>query len=260
MTRVICVASGKGGVGKTTVSSNLAAALTEFGKKVLVIDANLTTPNLGFHLGIPLYPKTLHDVLRGDAYPEEAIYVHPSGLHVMPAGISLRDLKSTSPENLDSVILDLVGNHDVIILDGAAGLGGEGLAGIKAADELLVVTNPQLASVTDALKTVKLAEDLGTHVMGVVLNRVKGRKTELSTSEVEALLGYPVISIVPEHDSVEESLAAKTPVVFYDPESPVSIEIKKLAAGIAGVEYEPPEPQQPLSGLGVLSRIFGFLR
>jgi len=257
MTRVICVASGKGGVGKTTVSSNIAAALTEFGKRVLIIDTNLTTPNLGFHLGIPFYPKTIHDVLRGEAYPEEATYVHPTGLSVMPASISLKDLKNTTPENLESMILDLVGDHDVIILDGAAGLGKEGLAAVKAADELVVVTNPQLASVTDALKTVKLAEETGTHILGIVVNRVRGSGSELSMDEVEAMLGHPVISMIPEDDEVHESLAAKTPVVFFNPDTRSAHEMKKLAGAIVGIDYEPPVQEEKF---GVFSKLFNFLR
>jgi ATPases involved in chromosome partitioning len=78
MTRLVCVTGAKGGTGKTTVASNLAAALTEFGQDTLVMDANLTNPNLGFHLGIPLYPTTLHDVLKGESRLPEATYVHDS--------------------------------------------------------------------------------------------------------------------------------------------------------------------------------------
>jgi len=79
MTRLICVSSGKGGVGKTTVTSNIGAALTQFGSDTIVLDANLTNPNLGFHLGIPLYPKTLHDVLKGEAHITEAMYITTQG-------------------------------------------------------------------------------------------------------------------------------------------------------------------------------------
>lgn len=256
MTRVICIASGKGGVGKTTVASNIGASLIEFNKKVLVVDANLTTPHLGFHLGVPLYPKTLHDVLRGEAFPEEAIYVHPSGLNVMTAGISIRDLKSKRKKSLDKVVLDLVGEHDIILLDVAAGLGEEGIAGIKAADEMLIVTNPQLPSVTDALKTVKIAEEEGTHILGVVLNRVTGKNSELTIDEVEALLGYPVVSVIPEDHVVHDSLSAKTPVVSYKPNAKSSVEFKKLAASLIGFDYEPPESK----GIDFFSKIFSFLK
>ncbi len=257
MTRVICVASGKGGVGKTTVTSNVGLALTDFGKRVLVMDGNLTTPNLGFHLGVPLYPKTLHDVLRGDAYAEEAVFVHPSGMNIIPAGISINDLKNTRPHKLSNVVLDLVGDHDVILIDGAAGLGREAIASLKAADEVLIVTNPQLPSVTDALKTVKIAEELGTHVMGIALNRVGSQKSELTLEEVESLLGYPVISMIPDEEHVQEGLSAKTPVVAFKPNSKAAVEMKRLAAGMGGIEYEPPIQE---TGSGFFSRVMNVFR
>ncbi len=258
MTRIISIASGKGGVGKTTITANVGAALNEFGYRTLVMDTNLTTPNLGFHLGVPLYPKTLHDVLKGEAYVDEAIYVHPTGLKIIPAGISMADLKSTNPKQLGKVVLDLVGDHDVVLLDGAAGLGKESLASIEAADEALIVTNPQLPSVTDALKAIKVAEEAGTHILGVVVNRIRNNKSELSIDDVESLLGYPVIATVPDHDIVQESLAAKTPVVHYSPNAKASIELKKLSASLMGMDWEPPEEDGSKQSL--LSRFFGFLR
>lgn len=255
MTRLICVSGGKGGTGKTTVTSNLGAALTQFGSDTIVLDANLTNPNLGFHLGIPLYPKTLHDVLKGEAHITEAMYIHNSGLRVVPAGLSIDDLLDTSPENLSDVLLDTIGEPDFVLVDSAAGLGNESINAIEASDEVLIVTNPQLPSVTDALKTVNLAEDAGTDITGVVLNRVKGHESELDSDEVESMIGYPVIQEVPEHDKVQEALALKKPVVHHDPEHDVSERFKGVAAEIAGIEYEP-----RIERGGFLSRFVDRLR
>ncbi|UCD07328.1 MAG: AAA family ATPase, partial [Candidatus Aenigmatarchaeota archaeon] len=94
MTRVICVASGKGGVGKTTVVSNLSAALAALGKSVIAIDGNLTTSNLGLHLGISMYPITLQDVLRGRANIRDAVYHHQDGFKVVPADVSIDKVMS----------------------------------------------------------------------------------------------------------------------------------------------------------------------
>ncbi len=244
MTRLLSVVSGKGGVGKTTVSVNLAASLYDFGVNSVLMDTNLTTPNLGFHLGIPLHPKTIHDVLRNEANIHEAIYTHPTGLKVIPAGISISDLKTTNPERLARVVLDLVGEYDLVIMDGSAGLGKESIASIESADEVLVVTNPNIPAVTDALKAVKLAEEFGTNVLGVVLNRVTGSKAELDVEDVESLIGYPVVSIIPEDPLFQESLAAKTPLVYYAPKSRPALELKRLAAEIAGIEWKMPKVSQ----------------
>ncbi len=258
MTRVIAVTGGKGGVGKTTVTANLGAALNEFGQRTLVIDTNLTTPNLGFHLGVPLYPKTLHDVLRGEADVDEAMYVHPSGLKVIPAGISMSDLKNTKPDKLQKAVTDAADGHDVVFLDCAAGLGREAVAGLKSADELLIVTNPQLPAVTDALKTIKLAEELGVGITGVVLNRVRGHSSELSSTDIESLLGHPIIASIPEDHTVHDSLAAKTPITAYAPSSKSAVEMKRLAAKIGGIEWQPPTRGGP--AMSIFERIFSFLK
>lgn len=254
MTRILCVTSGKGGVGKTTITSNLGAALAELGKETLVIDANLTNANLGFHLGIPLYPKTLHDVLRGEAHITEALYIHNSGLRVIPAGLSIEDLRKTTPDKLSDVVLDLVGEPHTILIDSAAGLGKEALSAIESADEVLIVTNPELPAVTDALKTASLAEQLGAQISGVVLNRITGAPSELNLEEVEAMIGHNIIAAVPEDSKVREAIAVKMPVVQYKANSPAAMKIKKLAADIAGVDFYMPK------STGFFSRLFSFLR
>ena len=97
MGRIISVASGKGGAGKTTFVCNLSAALSKLGKSVVAVDANLTTPNLGVHLGVPLYPITLQDVLSGEAKLKESIYSHKSGVKIIPADMTITRLsKATS--------------------------------------------------------------------------------------------------------------------------------------------------------------------
>ena len=134
MTRIIVCASGKGGVGKTTLVANLGLALMKHSKDVIVVDANLTTPNLGLHLGIPLYPTTLHDVVKGKADIKDAIYEHESGLRIIPAGISINDLRGADPKELPNAFLGLLGATDIILVDAAAGLGRETLSALEAAD------------------------------------------------------------------------------------------------------------------------------
>lgn len=236
LTRVLCVIGGKGGVGKTTLVSNLGTALVDLGCNVLAVDANLTTPNLGLHLGVPLYPKTMHDVLKGKASITEAIYRHPSGLRIIPAGLSLNDLKGTDPKGLATALLDVLGIVDIMILDASAGLGREALAALESADELLLITTPDLPSVTDALKASRLAQQVGTKPIGVIVNRILGKPHEMTRQEIRGMLDQPIIAEIPEDWSVPASIAARTPLVHYKPNSPASRAIRKLAARVAGVE------------------------
>src|SRR3989344_983882 len=100
MAKIIVITSGKGGVGKTTTSINLGAAINYFGKDVLIIDGNLTTPNIGLHFGSPQVPVNLNHILQKKADAFEAVYEHESGLKIMPSSLSIKELKKIKPEKL----------------------------------------------------------------------------------------------------------------------------------------------------------------
>jgi septum site-determining protein MinD len=195
-------------------------------------------------LGIQFYPITLHDVLKGTVPIESAIYHHvETGLKVIPASLSIEALKDVSIEKFKSVILKLLGKADIVIVDSAAGLGREALASISVADDLLIVTNPELPAVTDALKTIKIAEESSTRILGVVVNRVRGLKHEMTMNEIRSMLEVPIISIIPEDLAVPKSIAKRIPVVHHRPRSRASIEFQKLAAKVVGESWTPSKTQ-----------------
>src|SRR3989344_2827157 len=203
MTRLIAVASGKGGVGKTTTVVNLAASLAKFGKNVIIVDANLTTPNIGIHLGMKPPMKTLHDVIAGKASITDAIYLHDSGFRVIPAGVHLKHLKFSIPHKLWDIVLGLFGTADAVILDTPAGLEKGAKAVLDAAEEVIMITNPELPAVTDALKTIRIAQKSGSNVLGAVINKVHGKHWELSARAIEHELELPILAKIPYDISVQ---------------------------------------------------------
>jgi septum site-determining protein MinD len=233
--RVIGIVSSKGGVGKTTIVANLGVILAgEFGKKVLALDANVFAPNLGMYLGI-VYPKaTLNDVLHNKVPIRQAIHTHTTGLQILPASLPS---DKVDIQKLKTKIKELAKNYDLVLLDSAPGLGDEVAAVVDAADELLIVTNPELPAVATVLKTIKLAADLNIPIDGVILNRVRGKKYEMSRKEVSDCLGISVVSVIPEDEKVSEAISRWTSVALRSPNSPSSMKLKKLAANLIGEEY-----------------------
>ncbi len=237
MPKFIVIASGKGGVGKTTTAINLGTALSNFGRDTIVIDGNVSTPNIGIHLGAPTVPVTFNDVLNGKNEMKQAAYFHPSGLKVILSGLSNFELEEHHKERFVEAVKQLQTAAEVIIIDSAATMGDEAMIAIKAADEAIIVTTPELPSVISGLKMIRKIEKLKKKVIGVVVTRVTGDKIELSIKNIEELLEKPVIGIIPEDKNIKRALKLKHPVMYSYPESQSSLAYKKLAASLIGKQY-----------------------
>src|SRR3989344_4915487 len=233
--RKILVCSAKGGVGKTSTAINLSAALNEMGKDVILVDCNFTTPNVGLYYGIASVETTIHDILNKKGNINNSIYLHKTGAKIIPGSISVESLKRVRPEFLKQKLNNL--NADFLILDSAAGLGKEALASLEACDEVLVLVNPEMPSVADALKLIKLAEELDKEIIGVVVSRKRG-KLEMKISSIESLLGYPIIGVIPEDECIKKALVREDSVFNLYPNSDSGKAYNKLAYYLAGEFYE----------------------
>ena len=237
MGKIIVITSGKGGVGKTTSAINLGAAINHFGKDVLVIDCNLTTPNVGIHLGSPEVPVTLNHILLKKADVLEAVYEHESGLKIIPSSLSIKELEKLKPERLKDFRNEFKKISDYIIVDSAAGLGNEAISAIRMADELIVITNPEMPAITDALKAIKMAEREKIPVLGVIMSKVRKNEIEMQPETVKEMLEVPILGMVPDDISVSKSLNRKNAVIHTHPKSNASRAYKEIAAKILGIEY-----------------------
>ena len=236
MTRVISVVSGKGGVGKTTMTSNIGVAMSKHGEDVVIIDGNFSGANIAQHFGMGFQDVSLNDVLEGDAYITQAVAKHPEGVSVLPA--SILEFESEA-ENLKHSLIDFLGDKDYVLIDAAAGVGDEVEAAVKASDEVLLVSKPELPSLTNTLGAKKLADKMDRDVIGLVLNEVRDENHEVEHEDITELVGEDVIGRVPDHKHVREAIALRNPVVSYKPNSRASHSIEDVAYKMRG--EEPPE-------------------
>ncbi len=234
MTEIISIVSGKGGVGKTTLVSNLAVALTRLGGKVLVIDGNVSGANLGIHLGVPsMYPVSLNDVLNRDAFITQAIYRHASGFNVIPA--SLNSLGANS-NMLKHMLFDILGDYDHILIDASAGVNKEMRSALEASDSCIIITNPELPALSNALLAKKEAQSLNIPIKGIVINKSTEQKYEVSDKDITDFLELPVIGKVKDHRKVRESIAIGKPILVHKPHNTSSFGIITIAHKISGIE------------------------
>jgi septum site-determining protein MinD len=248
MGKVLTIASGKGGVGKTTITANLGIALSQKGKRVLLVDADVAMANLSLLLGMHSSPITLHDVLLGESSIQDAIYDGPAGVFFIPSGLSLESYRRVDPERLESIISSIKEDFDFILIDSPPGIEKSVLSALKAADFILLITTPTSPSVADILKTKIVAQRIGVQPLGVIINFVRGEKGEIKDEDIMKMLELPIYGIIPFDDEVRKSFMQEKilPVVLRKPKSPASIAVNQIADKLIGrkVEFKPTKTRE----------------
>ncbi|MEM2137946.1 MAG: P-loop NTPase [Candidatus Anstonellaceae archaeon] len=233
--RVISVISGKGGVGKSTLSVNVATMLAKRGASTVIIDADIYNPCVFYHLGLSPQSAGLQELLNGAASAESVLAIHPaSGLRCISS--SIQPYARTKAKNFRKVIDSL--DYDYIIVDcppGFSDLIGEAVA---VSNDLFVVMTPDVPSCTAGLKLVSAFVKKTRHTdspqlsTSYFLNRVSNAPYELHPAEVEALFKAKLSLKLPEDMNVPRSISAKTPVVLLSPSCQFSSSVKSYVSSI----------------------------
>ncbi len=222
---VYAFAGGKGGVGKTTTTANVAVALSGEGYDVAVVDADLGLTNLGSVLGVER-EQGIHEVLAGDAGLGDVRVDGPAGVHVIPGGRSMQATTDADPAKLRTAVDPLREAVDVVLLDTGAGLSHQNLVAYGLSDAIVLVTTADHVSLGDADKTGDLADRVEAPVVGTVVTRVDG---ETEIAHMPETLGCDVVAAIPEY----EDETAPEPRVLEAPDSPAAEEYRRLATTIA---------------------------
>ncbi len=237
--RVVTVTSGKGGVGKTNVSVNLAMALSNAGKRVTIMDADLGLGNIDVLLG--LHPQyNLNQVIEGEQQLDDIIVPGPGNISIIPAASGVQDMAELSPSQHAGLIRafsEMSHDLDVLLVDTAAGIADSVISFSRAAQEVVVVVNDEPASITDAYALIKvLNREYGLFRFRVLCNRVKsaqqGRElystiTRVTDRFLDVALDY--IGFIPDDDFVVKAIRKQRPVVDAYPRSKASMAFRTLA-------------------------------
>ncbi len=205
--------------------------------KVMILDADIEMANLALYMGLEGANVTLHTVLSGEADIQDAVYEGPAGVKVMPSGLSLGSLIKVDPDKLGGVLKEILKSVDILLVDAPAGLGKSAAVALASSQEVILVVNPEISSLSGALKTKIVAGRLGANILGVVVNRANIAGGDLNVEEIEILLETPIIGLLPDDPEVGSAVAVGEPVILKSPNSPIAIAIKKLASDLIHGDY-----------------------
>lgn len=239
--QVITITSGKGGVGKTTATANIATALAVDGKKVVCIDADIGLRNLDVVLGLEnRIVYDLVDVVEGRCRLRQAMIRDKRlpNLYLIPAA-QTRDKTAVSPSDMVRLIDELRADSDWILIDSPAGIERGFRNAIAPADIVVVITNPEISAVRDADRIIGLIEAEEKGPARLVLNRIKPdmvkREDMLSPDDVVELLAIELIGVIPEDEKVILSTNRGIPIVL-DGKSKSGQAFRNIASRLSGNE------------------------
>lgn len=248
-TRVIAVASGKGGVGKTNISINIAIAYSQLGKKVLVMDADLGLANVNVAMGI--IPKfNLYHLIKQKKKMNEIIINTDYGIQIVAGASGFSKIANLSDEERENFIEEISSMDavDIIVIDTSAGVSSNVLDFIAAADDVIIVTTPEPTAITDAYGIIKIiATEIENMNLGIklIVNRVKsvteGKKVAERVINIASQflnLKVDYLGFVYDDIQVSQAILKQKPFIIIDPNSKASICIKHIVGRLEKVEYK----------------------
>ncbi len=260
--KVITVTSGKGGVGKTTTTANLGVALARMGKKVVMIDADIGLRNLDIVMGLEnRIVYDLVDVVEKRCRLNQAMIKHKQfpNLYLIPAA-QTRDKTAVSPQDMVNITNELRPEFDFILIDSPAGIERGYRNAIEPADEVLIVTNPEVSAVRDADRIVGLLQSSAKAQPKLIINRLKPdmvkRGEMMSAEDVREILSIKIIGIVPEDENVIPSSNNGVPVTLNEG-SRAGVAFRNIARRLNGEDVPFMNLDEHQGLFARISRLFG---
>lgn len=240
MTRIIVVTSGKGGVGKTTISANLGMTIASLGRKVILVDADFGLRNLDLILGLEnRIVYTAMEVIEGECRLEQAIVrdKRQNNLFLLPAAQN-RNKDAVTPQQMQELMGKLTSLADYIIVDSPAGIENGFQNAIAGAKEAIIVTTPEVASVRDADRVIGLLEAHGIKRIQLIINRIKPEMVQvndmMSSDDILEILAIPLVGLIPDDERVIVASNRGEPLILGDKPSLPGIAFNNIARRLEG--------------------------
>ncbi|PSO78473.1 MAG: septum site-determining protein MinD [Cyanobacteria bacterium QS_4_48_99] len=240
MSRIIVITSGKGGVGKTTVTANLGAAIANLGRSVALVDADFGLRNLDLLLGLEnRVVFTAVDAIAGECRLQQALVKdkRQGGLALLPAAQN-RNKEAVTAQQMKELSLELSEKYDYVIVDSPAGIEVGFQNAITAAQEAIIVTTPEVAAVRDADRVVGLLEANGIKRIHLIVNRMKAEMVQLnemmSVEDILEILAVSLIGIIPDDQRVVVSSNRGEPLILADKVSLPGMAFNNIARRLEG--------------------------
>lgn len=242
LSRVICITSGKGGTGKSIVTSNLACSFAKAGQKVAILDADMGLANIHLLLGVnPKYNIT--NIINGDLTAHEVVAATKFGFGIIPGGSGLTELVNLNDYQLDllaTAFMELENEANMLLIDTPAGIAPQTMRFLHTANEITVVTTPEITAVTDAYAAIKVTFRENPNAMiSLVVNRTRSKVEANAVFKrlntiVHKYLNKTIIDYgyILDDRAVNKSITARQPIILLDPTAKASRCIKAIAGKI----------------------------
>ncbi|OEH85838.1 cobyrinic acid a,c-diamide synthase [Desulfuribacillus stibiiarsenatis] len=266
--RVITVTSGKGGVGKSNFTLNFALCLKEYGKKVVILDADLGLANIDVLLGVST-KMNLANIIYDHVTIWDVLYKSEYGIDIVAGGSGIQDLLSLNESQLEHFLkqIDLLSNYaDYILIDTGAGLSKETARLIVAADEVILVTTPEPTSITDAYAIVKMVHNISQDIKyRLIVNRVMNNIEGKATSEKLQLvtkrflnIDLSFLGLLPDDQNVLQAVKKQKPFYLMHPTTDASQAMRDVTNEFLNHKVESDDKQQGITSF--MSKMLRLLR
>ncbi len=261
---IYTVTSGKGGVGKSNFTVNLALALTELGKRVAIFDADLGMANLDVILGVtPRY--NLEHVIRGEVLLKDIIVKGPKGLSLIPGGSGIEELANLSQRQINNLLqgFSKIGQYyDVIVVDTGAGLANNVINFILGSDEVILISTPEPTSITDAYGVIKVISNNDKQKkINLIINQMQSQQegervsNRLITTAREFLgIDVNLLGLLPYDEQVIRSVMKRRPFLLEFPRAKITRSINQIAAKLINRDFS----QESKGIKGFFSKLLGL--